>query len=85
MKSITIHKLDDEIDALIRKKAKMEGTSLNQTIKKILAESLLPNPGPSEGNREAFMDLFGVWTDDDITEFREATKDFETIDPAEWE
>jgi len=31
------------------------------------------------------MDLFGVWTDDDIAESWEATRDLESIDPADWE
>ena len=39
MKSITIHELDDDLDALIRVRARREGLSLDKTIKKLLLAS----------------------------------------------
>ena len=35
-------------------------------------------------DRQEFMDLFGVWTKDDLEEFSRAVKDFEEIDEREW-
>ena len=84
MKSITIHGLQDPLDSLIRKQAKKQGISLNKTIKKLLAESLGLKSKKEVDDRKEFMDLFGVWTEDDLTEFSRAVEDFGEIDEREW-
>ena len=84
MKSITIHGLQDPLDTLIRKQAKKQGLSLNKTIKKLLAESLGLKPKKEVDHRMEFMDLFGVWTEEDLEEFSRAVQDFEEIDEEEW-
>jgi len=85
MKSITIHGLQDPLDSLIRKQAEKQGISLNKTIKKLLAESLGLKSKREVDDRKEFMDLFGVWTEDDLEEFSRAVQDFEEIDEREWQ
>lgn len=85
MKSITIHNLDDPLDILIRERAKREGLSLNKTIKKLLAESLGVSQESGKNRKKDFMDLFGTWSDAEVSDFKKQTKDFEKIDPGDWE
>ena len=40
MKSITIHGLDEGLEAMIEEKARQEGLSLNKTVKMLLREAL---------------------------------------------
>ena len=84
MKSITIHGLEDPLDSIIRQRAKRNKTSLNKTIKQLLAEALGLKPEMNENHREDFLDLFGVWSKNDLLEFTKNTKDFAEIDPADW-
>ena len=85
MKSITIHGLADQLDRLIRKRAKKQGLSLNKTIKKLLEESLgIKKEQPSD-HREDFMDLFGIWDKAERKKFNDRLKDFEMIDEKNWQ
>jgi len=84
MKSITIHGLTDQIDRLIRKRAKKHGLSLNKTIKKLLEESFGINKKQHSDHREDFMDLFGIWDDAERKKFIARMKDFDVIDEKEW-
>ncbi len=84
MKSITIHNLDDPLDTLIREKAKTEGLSLNRTIKKLLAEALGLSLKKGEGRGKDFLDLFGVWSNEEVKEFNKQVGDLEKIDREDW-
>lgn len=84
MKSITIHNLDEPLDRLIREKAKNQGLSLNNTIKNLLAEALGLSPKQGEERKKDFLDLFGVWSEQDVQDFNKRTCDFEKIDPGDW-
>jgi plasmid stability protein len=84
MKSITIHNLDDPLNALIREKAKTEGLSLNNTIKKLLAEALGLEPKKGTGREKDFRDLFGVWSNKERQEFNKRISDLERIDQEDW-
>jgi hypothetical protein len=84
MKSITIHNLDEPLDTLIREKARNEGLSLNNTIKKLLAESLGLSPKKDEERKKDFLDLFGSWSAGDVQDFKKLVSDFEKIDPCDW-
>ena len=68
MRSITIHGMDDELDRQIREKAAAEGKSLNKTIKGLLKQAL----GGRRSRREEFVDLFGCWSAEELTEFERA-------------
>ena len=84
MKSITIHGLDDELDREIREKAKNQGTSLNKTIKRLLEKALGLKSTKKPNHKDEFMDLFGVWSEEDYLEFFKSIEDFNTADPEDW-
>jgi hypothetical protein len=84
MKSITIHGLDDVLDKRIREKAKSQGLSLNKTIKKLLEKSLGLNQKKKKDHREEFMELFGVWSENDLKEFNNAVSEFDQVEPGDW-
>ncbi len=83
MKSITIHGIDKETEKLIKKRAKSEGTSVNKVVKGLLAKALGIEKNKQD-NREEFLDLFSIWTEDDEKIFFEAIKDLEHIPPEDW-
>lgn len=83
MKSITIHGIDEKTEKLIKKRAKSEDTSVNKVMKALLAEALGIGKNKQD-NREEFLDLFGVWTEDEGKQFFEAIKDLETVHPEDW-
>lgn len=84
MKSITIHGIDDELTQLISDKAQQHGTSLNQTIKKLLRQSLGVAPDTAKKRQAVFTDIFGVWTKADEKSFTNKTKSVERIDREDW-
>jgi hypothetical protein len=87
MKSITIHDLDDSLEALIEAKAKEHGLSMNKTVKMLLRKALgLDSGGNGNGDRKAdFGEFCGVWSKADAAEFEKNTKDFRKIDPRDWQ
>lgn len=85
MKSITIHDLDDSLDALIQEKAKEEGLSLNRTVKMLLRKALGLEPGGNGDRRAEFAEFSGVWSKADATEFERNTKDLRKVDPRDWQ
>jgi hypothetical protein len=84
MKSITLHNLDDQLTELITRRAREKGYSLNRTIKELLNKALGITPDPEKDKKQEFMDLFGVWSDEEYQEFEEQTKTFHKIDPDDW-
>jgi hypothetical protein len=83
MKSITIHGIDKETEKLIKERAKSAGTSVNKAVKELLAKALgLDKDKPD--HRDDFLDVFGVWTEDDEQEFLRAVKDLEAVEPGDW-
>ncbi len=84
MKSITIHNLDSRLAALIERKAKEEGLSMNRLIKRLLAQALGLSPQPGEDRRGQFEDLFGSWSEAEFSEFEKHTQDLRTINPEDW-
>lgn len=85
MKSITIHKIDGPLFEIIKSKALSDGLSINKTVKKILEESLGVRPKPEGVYRNDFKEFCGIWSNNELTEFNEKAKDFEKIDPEDWE
>ncbi len=83
MSSITLHNLDQDLELIIREKAKENGDSLNVTIQKILKNSL--GIIKSGNNDKEFDDLFGIWNKKDFEEFENNIKDFEEINKSDWE
>ncbi len=85
MKSMTIHGLDDALDNLIREKAKIQGMSLNKTIKYLLEESLGLKESEKNRRKNDFLDLFGIWTKSEAKIFCQSIADFEKVDPEDWD
>lgn len=81
MKSITIHNLDDTLAKLLRERADQNDTSLNQTIKKLLQQSLGISKQPK---KQDFSEFSGVWSQEEFDEFEHSIKDFERIDSRDW-
>ncbi|MEJ2165177.1 MAG: hypothetical protein P8X90_06590 [Desulfobacterales bacterium] len=84
MKSITIHNIDEPLAELIESKARAEGLSINKTVKKLLEESLGVKPREKAKNRSDFEEFCGIWSDSELAEFEDATKDMRKVDREDW-
>lgn len=84
MKSITIHKIEPQMHELLRHRANADGTSLNQTVKRLLEEALGIKPTPEPKHLEDFREFLGCWSEEDLATFEQATRDLRQLDEAEW-
>ncbi len=85
MGTMTIHALEPAVEKRIRDKARREGRSLNRTLKTLLAESVGVRTLPCATDRRTdFAEFRGIWSARDARDFRSATDDMETVDPADW-
>jgi hypothetical protein len=84
MKSMTIHGIDDQLEKMIKLKAKSEGLSINKTIKKLLEIALGIKPQPELNHLDDFKEFSGLWTESDLKEFEGETSATRTIDPKDW-
>lgn len=84
MKSITVHGIDDELTQLISDQAQQHGTSLNQTIKMLLRQSLGVSYNTAKKRQAAFADIFGVWSKADEKAFLGKIKEVEYVDREDW-
>jgi predicted CopG family antitoxin len=83
MKSITIHGVGEEVEKLIKKRAKTEARSVNKVVKELIEQSLGLGRRRRD-NREDFADLCGVWSKEEAASFLEAVGDLERIDKDDW-
>ena len=83
MKSVTIHKLDEETKRALTKRAEEEGTSLNRLVKRLLRESLGIDGG-KESRRQDFAEFCGRWSEEEAREFERATAGFGEINEEVW-
>ncbi|MCB9294944.1 MAG: hypothetical protein H6559_17735 [Lewinellaceae bacterium] len=84
MKSIYHHNLDSRLAALIERRAREEGISMNKLIKSLLAQALGLSPQPKLDRKEQFKDLFGSWSQAEFEEFEKNTEGLRTISPDDW-
>ena len=84
---ITIHGLDDELEEVIRKLAKRDGTSLNHAACELLRIGAgLVKPTWERPNVGSSLDQYiGSWTNDEADEFDAVVREFETIDETIWQ
>lgn len=82
MKSITVHKLDQELHTHLQNQAKAEGLSLNKMIKKLLRQALGLDPLPRK--KIDFSEFAGSWSEEELKSFEKSTVDFNEIDSSEW-
>ena len=85
MKSITIHGLDEQLEKLLKDRAKSNGTSLNKTIKGLLEEVLGVRVKSEPVHKKHFSKFCGIWTKSDLDEFKMINKDLREIDSEDWE
>lgn len=83
MKSITIHKMDDEISKALEELSSKEQLSLNQLVKRLLKKSLGLEP-KEEDHRADFAEFSGSWSDQEAAEFSKSTEIFAEIDEEVW-
>lgn len=82
MKSITVHCIGNILDKKISEKSKEFRLSQNETIKKLLENSL--SITESQNRRKEFSDLFGQWSIQEKEEFDKRIADLEVIHEADW-
>ncbi|MDA8139159.1 MAG: hypothetical protein M0036_10960 [Desulfobacteraceae bacterium] len=85
MKSMTIHGIEKHLADMIKARAESEGLSINKTIKKLLETSLGIKPPQNKKHLNDFKEFCGVWTADELNEFKEKTSDTRKIDPKDWQ
>jgi len=83
MTSITVHDLDDTLSTLIRARARAEGKSLNQTIKRLLEEALGVRT-TRQTHRKDFEKFCGMWSREQAAAFRKSISDLERADAEDW-
>lgn len=83
MKSISIHGLDEELEKRIKQRAKSENKSVNKIVKELLRKALGIGI-PQKDHREEFLDLFGIWTEEQEKAFTESIRDLEDVSPGDW-
>lgn len=84
MKSLTIHALDDQLAGQIKQRAQDLSISMNELVKRILAEGLGIKAPDVPPHRDDFAGFCGVWTADDLKAFEAQVADTEKIDPEDW-
>lgn len=84
MKSITIHKIDDETEKRLTELATKEGISLNRLIKRVLRESLGVEK-KSVNNKSDFTEFCGIWSEEDLQEFQQKVAPLEKINDEDWQ
>ena len=80
MISITIHKLDEELESSLRRHSQELGLSLNKTIQILLRSSL----GIGSGKKRDLSKFSGTWSKAEFEEFKRNTAAFDEINPADW-
>jgi plasmid stability protein len=83
MKTITIHGVSEEMEKLIRERAKKEDRSVNKVVKDLLGSALGLEEKVND-YRADFADLFGIWSDEEAASFLDSLDDFEQIDEGDW-
>jgi len=83
MSQITLRDLPVSLEREIRREAERRGLSLNKTIIGILEQGL--GHSPATNKKRDLSALAGTWDDAALSEFRESTSVFETIDSEIWQ
>jgi hypothetical protein len=85
MKSITIHDLDEPLEAMIEEKAQEEGLSLNKTVKMLLRKALGLEERHNGDRKADFAEFSGVWSKADERELEKKTEDLRKVDSRDWQ
>jgi plasmid stability protein len=82
MRHVTIRELPEDLSRALQKEKRRRGTSLNQTVKDLLRQSLALDH--DRGYSNGLGKLAGGWTEEDLEDFEKATAVFERIDEDVW-
>jgi plasmid stability protein len=82
MRHVTIRELPEDLSRALQKEKRRRGTSLNQTVKDLLRQSLALDQ--DRGYSNGLGKLAGGWTEEDLEAFEKATAVFERIDEDVW-
>ena len=81
MKTITIHNIDKSLDVHIRRRARRDKLSLNQTIQTMLSEY----SGIAKKNKcNDFDEFLGLWDDKTYKDFKGKVSSFDKINNLDW-
>jgi hypothetical protein len=84
MATMTLRGIDAAIANRLKEQAKTEGTSVNALTLRLIKEKL----GIEKKKRCVLHNdldhLAGTWTDQDVSEFKQATAEFENVDVVMW-
>lgn len=83
MSQITLRKIPEPLDHLLRNLADKNETSLNKIIISILSDSL--GISADSGRKRDLSDLCGTWNDDEYNNFQKNTEVFDHIDREIWD
>ena len=81
MKTITLHNIDKTLDSHIRRRAKRDKLSLNQTIQILLLEQ---SGIPKKNKKQDFDEFLGLWNDKEYKEFEKNVSSFNKINKLDW-
>ena len=84
MKSLTIHALDDQLAAQIKHRARELSISMNELVKRILAEGLGIKVPVVPPHRDDFAGFCGTWKENEARAFEARVADTERIDAEDW-
>lgn len=83
MKSITLHKMDEELARTLSEEARRQGVSMNRKAQELLRERL--NLTPPADKAASFGKFCGRWTAAEANVFAKNTSDLRIIDPSDWQ
>ena len=85
MKSLTLHGLDEGLASAIKRRAQNESISMNELVKRLLAEALGLKYPSEPPHREDFAPFCGCWTEEEVEEFAERVAEMDRVDPGDWQ
>ena len=80
---MSIHDLDETLATLIRERARAQGTSLNQTIKRLIEEALGVRITRNR-HRKDFEKFCGMWSKREAAAFDKSTSEFGKVNAEDW-
>ena len=83
MSSITIHAIDDALNARLTQESRRQKKSKNQLIKELLAREMgLPT---EQGYADDYREFCGLWTAEEAHQFTAAQAENRSVNPEDWQ
>ena len=86
LRQLSVRGFGRELERTIRRRARVDGVSLNEAVLRVLREGagLVPPAGTRDAVGSSLDHLAGTWTDTDQREFDDAIEPLEQIDHDLW-